>query len=133
MSSRPFYGLCSSATSRGAQRVVGGKPLSNMAKGHHHEPTVFERGRNKMRVAREVIFGPVVAVIRCEGSGRGGAPRQRLVLVAGVPACLQPAMVRIDTVRTIDVVDKPLSDSLSLESEHGLRFLLREGLPPWQE
>jgi hypothetical protein len=29
---------------------------------------------------------------------------------------------------TIDVVDEPTSDALSLETEYGLRFVLREGL-----
>ena len=49
--------------------------------------------------------------------------------VAGVPVYLQPAMVDIysDAVLTIDVVEEPLSDSMSLETEHGLRFVLREG------
>ncbi|HVO26564.1 MAG TPA: DUF779 domain-containing protein [Candidatus Margulisiibacteriota bacterium] len=49
--------------------------------------------------------------------------------VAGVPVYLQPAMVGIytDAALTIDVVDEPLSDSMSLETEHGLRFVLREG------
>jgi hypothetical protein len=28
---------------------------------------------------------------------------------------------------TIDVVDEPLSDAMSLETAHGLRFVLREG------
>ena len=28
---------------------------------------------------------------------------------------------------TIDVIDEPLSDAMSLETEYGLRFVLREG------
>ena len=48
---------------------------------------------------------------------------------AGVPVYLQPAMVSAyaDAEVTIDVVDEPLSDAMSLETEHGLRFVLREG------
>jgi uncharacterized protein (DUF779 family) len=48
---------------------------------------------------------------------------------AGVPVYLQPAMVapyRAADV-TIDVVDDPLSDAMSLETAYGLRFVLREG------
>jgi len=49
--------------------------------------------------------------------------------VAGVPVYLQPAMVETYAVArlTIDVVEEPLSDSMSLETAHGLRFVLREG------
>lgn len=53
---------------------------------------------------------------------------QRVGEVAGIPVYLQPAMKEIYTAAavTIDVVDEPLSDSMSLETEHGLRFVLRE-------
>ncbi|MCC6766206.1 MAG: DUF779 domain-containing protein [Deltaproteobacteria bacterium] len=49
--------------------------------------------------------------------------------VAGVPVYLQAAMVRpfADADVTIDVVDEPTSDAMSLETEYGLRFVLREG------
>lgn len=48
--------------------------------------------------------------------------------VQGVPVYLQPAMIRLyaEAVLTIDVVDEPRSDALSLETEYGLRFVLRE-------
>lgn len=54
---------------------------------------------------------------------------KRIGEVAGVPVYLQPAMTKIYSAVavTIDVVDEPLSDSMSLETEHGLRFVLREG------
>ena len=57
----------------------------------------------------------------------GGA--EQIGNVAGVPVYLQPAMAapyRAATV-TIDVVDDPTSDAMSLETEYGLRFVLREG------
>ncbi len=49
--------------------------------------------------------------------------------VEGVPVYLQPAMVPLyaDAEITIDVVEEPVSDALSLETEYGLRFVLREG------
>lgn len=48
--------------------------------------------------------------------------------VAGVPVYLQAAMVRpfADADVTIDVVEEPMSDAMSLETEYGLRFVLRE-------
>lgn len=49
--------------------------------------------------------------------------------VEGVPVYLQPAMVDIykDADVTIDVIEQPLSDAMSLETEYGLRFVLRQG------
>lgn len=57
----------------------------------------------------------------------GGA--EKIGEVAGVPVYLQPAMVDVYRAAevTIDVVDEPLSDAMSLETEYGLRFVLREG------
>jgi len=54
---------------------------------------------------------------------------RRIGEVAGVPVYLQPAMADIYDAAavTIDVIEEPLSDSMSLETEHGLRFVLREG------
>ncbi|MCC6850564.1 MAG: DUF779 domain-containing protein [Deltaproteobacteria bacterium] len=51
--------------------------------------------------------------------------------VAGVSVYLQAAMVRpfADADVTIDVVDEPMSDAMSLETAYGLRFVLREGAP----
>ena len=49
---------------QGAKCVAGGKRPSNMPKGYYYEPTIFDAVDNKMRIAQEEIFGPVVAVIR---------------------------------------------------------------------
>jgi len=48
---------------------------------------------------------------------------------AGVPVYLQSAMTTVyaDADVTIDVIPEPLSDAMSLETEYGLRFVLREG------
>ena len=50
--------------------------------------------------------------------------------VEGVPVYLQPAMVPLYSAAevTIDVIEEPISDALSLETEYGLRFVLREKL-----
>jgi betaine-aldehyde dehydrogenase len=48
----------------GAKVVVGGNGLpSGVEKGWYVQPTVFANAQNDMRIAREEIFGPVVAVI----------------------------------------------------------------------
>ncbi len=48
--------------------------------------------------------------------------------VDGVSVYLQPAMVLLYAHAdvTIDVVEQPLSDAMSIETEYGLRFVLRE-------
>lgn len=49
----------------GASLVAGGKRLTtdHYANGFFHQPTVFADVSNKMRIAREEIFGPVVSII----------------------------------------------------------------------
>jgi uncharacterized protein len=49
--------------------------------------------------------------------------------VEGVPVYLQAAMASLyaDAEVTIDVIDEPLSDAMSIETGYGLRFVLREG------
>jgi aldehyde dehydrogenase (NAD+) len=49
---------------QGAKCVAGGKRPSGMSKGYYYEPTIFDDVDNKMRIAQEEIFGPVVSVIR---------------------------------------------------------------------
>jgi uncharacterized protein (DUF779 family) len=48
--------------------------------------------------------------------------------VLGVPVYLQAAMQGpyADADVTIDVVDEPMSDAMSLETAYGVRFVLRE-------
>ncbi len=88
---------------------------------------------------RRVRSGPLTFTIEggcCEGTAphlfeyavlTSGA--EKVGEVEGVPVYLQPAMVPLyaDAAITIDVVDEPVSDALSLETEYGLRFVLREG------
>ncbi len=53
----------------GAKIAIGGAPLKSgaLANGCFYAPTVFSGVDPKMRIAREEIFGPVVAVIPCDG------------------------------------------------------------------
>lgn len=50
----------------GAQVVCGGGRPKHLSRGWYVEPTVFANVKNDMRIAREEIFGPVVAVIPYE-------------------------------------------------------------------
>ncbi len=47
----------------GAKVCCGGQRPKNFKKGHFVEPTIFVKVNNKMRIAQEEIFGPVVTVI----------------------------------------------------------------------
>lgn len=47
----------------GAEVACGGKRPAHLKKGYFVEPTIFVKTNNKMRIAREEIFGPVVCVI----------------------------------------------------------------------
>ena len=46
--------------------VAGGRRAREDSGGCYVEPTVFDGVRNDMKIAREEIFGPVLAVIRFE-------------------------------------------------------------------
>lgn len=48
----------------GAKLVAGGQRTLAETGGFYVQPTVFERVRNDMKIAREEIFGPVMSVIR---------------------------------------------------------------------
>jgi betaine-aldehyde dehydrogenase len=50
----------------GARVVVGGRRPAALPRGWYVEPTVFVDVDNRMRIAREEIFGPVVSVIPYE-------------------------------------------------------------------
>jgi acyl-CoA reductase-like NAD-dependent aldehyde dehydrogenase len=48
----------------GAKLVAGGERLTLGTPGHYLQPALFTEANNRMRIAREEIFGPVAAVIR---------------------------------------------------------------------
>jgi acyl-CoA reductase-like NAD-dependent aldehyde dehydrogenase len=50
----------------GAELLFGGKRCLAESGGHYHEPTILSGVHNKMRVAREEIFGPVLSVLSFE-------------------------------------------------------------------
>ncbi|HXG88298.1 MAG TPA: aldehyde dehydrogenase family protein [Vicinamibacterales bacterium] len=47
----------------GAQLVAGGDRPASLAKGFYVEPTIFANVDNRMAVAQEEIFGPVLAIV----------------------------------------------------------------------
>jgi aldehyde dehydrogenase (NAD+) len=48
----------------GARLAVGGKKPDHLEKGFFVEPTIFDNVHNKMTIAQEEIFGPVLSVIK---------------------------------------------------------------------
>ena len=48
----------------GAQLLAGGQRVHPVAGGCYLQPTIFDGVHNQMQIAREEIFGPVVAVLR---------------------------------------------------------------------
>ena len=63
MAQRKILRYCESGTAEGAQLVCGGKAPAGLA-GPYVEATIFDHATNRMKIAREEIFGPVLAVIR---------------------------------------------------------------------
>lgn len=61
---RTVMGYIASGQEEGARCVAGGRQARADSGGFYVEPTVFDRVRSDMRIAREEIFGPVLSVIR---------------------------------------------------------------------
>ena len=59
---KTVLGYIEAGNSEGAKLVTGGQRARAETGGFYVQPTVFERVRNDMRIAREEIFGPVLAV-----------------------------------------------------------------------
>jgi betaine-aldehyde dehydrogenase len=56
-------GYIAIGTKEGARVACGGGPVKGLARGYYVEPTVFVGVDNRMRIAQEEIFGPVLSVI----------------------------------------------------------------------
>jgi len=48
----------------GAELIFGGGPTQGMKEGYYIDPTIFTNVTHDMAIAREEIFGPVLAVIK---------------------------------------------------------------------
>jgi len=60
-------GYLRSGQEEGARFAVGGGRPAGLDKGFYVEPTIFVDVDNKMKIAQEEIFGPVLAVIPYDG------------------------------------------------------------------
>ena len=60
-------GYIDAAKKEGAKLVLGGGRPAGLPKGWYVEPTLFADVDNRMKIAREEIFGPVLSVIPYEG------------------------------------------------------------------
>jgi aldehyde dehydrogenase (NAD+) len=102
------------ANAEGASLQAGGKRPEGLDDGWFYEPTVFGDVRNDMTVAREEIFGPVLAIGRFESEAEAIALANdsRFGLAAGVwtnnlqrahrvAAALDAGTVWINTYRTL--------------------------------
>jgi acyl-CoA reductase-like NAD-dependent aldehyde dehydrogenase len=63
---RTVLGYIEAGRSEGARIISGGRQVMSESGGFYVEPTVFDGVDNRMKIAREEIFGPVLAVIRFE-------------------------------------------------------------------
>lgn len=62
---RSRVGECvEAARHEGARLLLGGGPSAHMDKGWYFDPTLFVDVSPQMRIAREEVFGPVLAVLR---------------------------------------------------------------------
>ena len=58
-------GYIESGKSQGAELVAGGERVLEETGGFYIPPTIFDKVDNKMTIAQEEIFGPVLSVISC--------------------------------------------------------------------
>ena len=63
---RSVLGYIDAGREEGASLVAGGRRVRESSGGFYVEPTVFDGVKQGMRIAREEIFGPVVATITVE-------------------------------------------------------------------
>lgn len=60
-------GYIETGKAEGAKLAVGGGRPAGLNRGYYIEPTVFTNVDNSMVIAQEEIFGPVIALIPCDG------------------------------------------------------------------
>ncbi len=60
---RRVEGYIQTGVHEGARLVAGGKRPAAFARGHYMEPTIFSDVQSSMTIAREEIFGPVLAIL----------------------------------------------------------------------
>jgi aldehyde dehydrogenase (NAD+) len=90
------------AQAEGARLVTGGGRLSqgDLAHGLFMEPTVIDQVTSSMRIAREEVFGPVIAVIAVADFA------EALTVANGLDVGLSASLVTRDFKRALDYVDR---------------------------
>jgi len=90
------------AQSEGARLVTGGRRLSEgeLAHGLFMEPTVIDQVTPSMRIAREEVFGPVIAVIAVADFA------EALTVANGLEVGLSASLVTRDFKRALEYVDR---------------------------
>jgi aldehyde dehydrogenase (NAD+) len=58
-------GYIASGRQQGAKLACGGTRPAHLKKGYYFQPTLFTAVDNRMRIAQEEIFGPVISLIAC--------------------------------------------------------------------
>ena len=91
-----------SALKEGAELVCGGKRLStgDLAHGFFMEPTVIGNVTPKMRIAREEVFGPVVAIMPVENFD------EALAVANGVDVGLSASIVTRDLKKAMEYTER---------------------------
>lgn len=91
-----------SALKEGAELVCGGKRLNEgeLAHGFFMEPTVIGNVTPKMRIAREEVFGPVVAIMPVENF------EEALGIANGVDVGLSASIVTRDLKKAMEYTDR---------------------------
>ena len=92
----------------------GGRPGPRFERGFWVEPTIFTDVRNDMTIAREEIFGPVLAVIRAESTD------QAIRIANDTEYGLSAGIWSTDNQRALDVAGQ-------LKARHGLGQRLAHG------
>jgi acyl-CoA reductase-like NAD-dependent aldehyde dehydrogenase len=59
-------GYIASGREQGATLACGGRQPAHMQRGYYFEPTLFTQVDNRMAIAQEEIFGPVISLIACD-------------------------------------------------------------------
>ena len=81
-----MLGYVQKGLAEGAALVAGGKAVKPNGKGYFVEATVFDQVQPEMTIAREEIFGPVLAVMSFDDYDTGVALANRTIygLAAGI-------------------------------------------------
>lgn len=90
-------GYIAKGIAEGATLATGGERPAHLKLGYYFEPTVFANVDNKMAIAQEEIFGPVLCVIPCDGK------EDAICIANESPFGLAGAVYTNDTVKAFEV------------------------------